>query len=357
MQQKTKFIIFISLICFISLLFLPVEVWGTTINTDGGGGGGDECTQTCVSYTCSGCPDASYTGPGAYYCPGYWDGSDCCSWSCKSCDKLVPKTIPSWCFDNTTATTKEKEKKKYYYNTCNRSGWPWNWTWKCVLTSHTRPGDDVCQVDADCGNGGTTTPKYSCNTSTWECSENSNGVYSSLSVCEDNCKPSGTLSCPGNDYCYACNKTTYHCYKSSAGPYATLNMCKNHCREPSTGPPSPPPPPETEPCMINYFELPERAWVGYPITGKWSASDWCDDCDVDCTPYPGCVWKEDSIGTGFDEYKFTIEQSGTYNYTLTCYGEGGIDERTETATVEALNLPWWREIIPVLQGFLRGIWG
>jgi len=129
---------------------------------------------------------------------------------------------------------------------------------------------------------------------------------------------------------------------------------------PATSPPATSPPPTlppTEPCIINYFELPERAWVGYPITGKWSAGAWCDDCDVDCTPYPECVWKQDSIGIGFDEYKFTLSQSGIYNYTLTCYGQGGIDERTETATVEALNLPWWREIIPVLQGFLRGIWG
>jgi hypothetical protein len=108
--------------------------------------------------------------------------------------------------------------------------------------------------------------------------------------------------------------------------------------------------------MINYFELPQRAWVGYPITGRWSASDWCDDCDVSCTPYPECVWKKDSIGTGFGENEFTITQSGTYDYTLTCYGSGGIDERTESATVEVLNLPWWREIIPVLQGFLGGAW-
>ena len=117
-------------------------------------------------------------------------------------------------------------------------------------------------------------------------------------------------------------------------------------------------PPEPSPCVIDYFELPLRAWVGYPITGRWSASDWCDDCDVDCTSYPECVWKLNNIGIGdigADEYKFTLSQSGIYDYTLTCYGQGGIDERTETATVEALNLPWWREIIPVLPGFLRGI--
>ena len=111
----------------------------------------------------------------------------------------------------------------------------------------------------------------------------------------------------------------------------------------------------TEPCMISYFELPARAWVGYSIIGRWAASDWCDDCDVTCTPYPECVWKQNNIGL-WDEYKFKLSQSGTYNYTLTCYGPGGIDERQETATVQAINLPWWREIIPVLPGFLRGIW-
>jgi hypothetical protein len=115
---------------------------------------------------------------------------------------------------------------------------------------------------------------------------------------------------------------------------------------PPTG--SAPPFVQTELCMINYFELPERAWVGYPIIGKWSAGAWCDNCDVSCTPYPECTWEQDSIGIGFDEHEFTLLQPGIYNYTLSCYGQGGTDKKTESATVEALNLPWWQEINPVL---------
>ena len=191
-----------------------------------------------------------------------------------------------------------------------------------------------------------------------------------IDTCSDHCECGATL-----ERC----KTATNCTCSVI--YSSI-PCANTCRRdtdcsgdtyspppynpppynppPTSPPPTSPPPtlPQTEPCMINYFELPERAWVGYPITGRWSASDWCDDCDVDCTSYPECVWKLNNIGIGdigANEYKFTLEQSGTYNYTLTCYGEGGIDERTEFATVEALNLPWWREIIPVLPGFLRGI--
>ena len=141
---------------------------------------------------------------------------------------------------------------------------------------------------------------------------------------------------------YSCNKSTWTCSQDSSGKYSSPSSCRDACVEP--------------PCMIDYFEFPKRAWVGYSITGRWSASDWCVDCDVTCTPYPECVWKQDNIGTGFDEHEFTLEQSGDYIYTLTCYKQGGRDQKQVTVSLEALNLPWWREIIPVLPGFLRGIW-
>jgi len=241
--------------------------------------------------------------------------------------------------NGTTATTKKK-KEKFYYNTCNRSGWPWNFTWRCVLSSHYSDGKDQCQTDSDCGPPSVSPPPVAPSYSCMQCRGTTCSLRNSPTPCVSTCR------------------TNSDCRTPVSPPSNGTNG--NGGTPPSNGgytPPVSPPPvlPETQPCMINYFELPERAWVGYPITGRWSASDWCDDCDVSCTPYPECVWKKDSIGTGFDEDKFTIEQSGTYYYTLTCYGPGGIDERTEPATVKALNLPWWREIIPVLQGFLGGV--
>ena len=141
---------------------------------------------------------------------------------------------------------------------------------------------------------------------------------------------------------YSCNRSSWTCYQNSGGPYSSLSSCQSACVEP--------------PCMIDYFEFPKKAWVGYSITGKWSASTWCEDCDITCTPYPECVWKQDSIGIGSDEHEFTLEESGDYVYTLTCYKQGGKDEKQATVRLEALNLPWWREIVPVLRGFLGGAW-
>jgi len=149
-------------------------------------------------------------------------------------------------------------------------------------------------------------------------------------VSVDSC---GVNSCTTDDDCANGNGGS-----GGGGPSSPWN--------PPTG--SAPPLVQTELCMINYFELPERAWVGYPIIGKWSAGAWCDNCDVSCTPYPECTWKQNSIGIGFDEHEFILLQSGIYNYTLSCYGQGGTDKKTESATVEALNLPWWQEINPVL---------
>jgi len=173
-------------------------------------------------------------------------------------------------------------------------------------------------------------------------------IYSRV-PCADTCGPSsgngpGTPSPPPPPPPpkYSCNESTWTCYQNSSGIYSSLSRCQDACVEP--------------PCMIDYFEFPKRAWVGYSITGKWSASTWCKDCDVTCSPYPECVWKENNIGIGFDEYKFTIKQSGTYTYTLTCYKQGGADQRQATVILEALNLPWWREIIPVLPGSLFSSW-
>jgi len=280
----------------------------TTTTTSGGSGnclclksnGGRYCWDTINNKSCSGCA---------------------CEWSCSQ--------SPLGCYPSNGGYLWQSDCNNNCYvgYNCNSGG-------LCQVafqgTYKTLSGCQAC-----CGQPCSSATYYSCNTSTWTCSENSNGSYSSLTTCNNNCNPPSN----GTTTTTSSNGTT-----TTTGAATTTTISS----------------PESQPCMINYFELPLKAWVGYSITGRWSASDWCDDCDVDCTPYPECVWKQDSIGIGdigSNEYELTLEQSGTYNYTLTCYGPGGIDERTEPVTVKAFNLPWWQEIIPVLQGFLRGIWG
>jgi len=287
---------------------------------------------------------------------------------------FVPIPTTNATTDTTTDTTKEKEEKTYPYKACAggcKEG-------QCVYHQSTDPSrSDECQSDADC-RAPTPPAQYSCN----QCRGTTCSVRYSSSPCSNTCitdadcrvptppsnggtPPSNGGTPPSNGWTppsnggtpspptggwtppppppkYSCNQSTWTCYQNSSGPYSSLSSCQSACVEP--------------PCMINYFEFPKRAWVGYSITGRWSASDWCVDCDVTCTPYPECVWKQDNIGTGFDEHEFTLEQSGDYIYTLTCYKQGGRDQKQVTVSLEALNLPWWREIIPVLPGFLRGIW-
>jgi len=417
MQQKAKFIISLTLICFISLLFLPREVWSLGNYPFPTGETPSDCTtdtKKCVDGYSEWQPASGTPGTDSYYPAGYdfvcteWEtvieGDPSCSgsgggtppppeeeeekydgWMCSSTGSCSSGGCYGKCLYRTNMNSPLYDTEAGCLSACNFS---------CRCRGSNNPlfgprnvcrcmsGSTIqkCAVDADCNNGTPppTAPKYSCNTSTGTCSENSNGVYSSLSVCEDHCKPSGTLSCPGNDYCYACNKTTYQCYKSSAGPYTTLNMCKDHCRAPSTGPTSPTPtsPPPTSPtppkCQIFEFSIngktnedrdPLLVWVNALLKGYISVNDSCTECTVtsdDTWGNPPKTYTITSLNTRINQL-FEIPQSGTYSFTVECIGDPAdpddfAKDTVSLKTVEALNLPWWREIIPVLPGFLRGIW-
>jgi hypothetical protein len=155
-------------------------------------------------------------------------------------------------------------------------------------------------------------------------------------------------------------------------------MCKSHCKKPSTGPTSPPPvsPPPVSPpapkCQIFEFSIngktnedrdPLYVWVNASLKGYISVNDSCTECTVtsdDTWGNPPQDYTITSLTTYITEI-FKIPTSGTYSFTVECIGNPAnpddFDEDTVSLkTVEALNLPWWREIIPVLPGFLRGIW-
>ena len=273
MQQKSKYIILITLICFIFGFSMIGNALAGIIVTgpDCPPGEKEEChiEEYCYNIVdeVAGtyfevCGDAEVCD-----CEGNGGGNgddEKKGWACQPTGSCGAGTCTSKCVYKKGGSYNTQEKCEKYCCMCcicRKSYNPFSKYPKVCRCEGCNKGCTGCKADADCNNGVTTPTitKYSCNTSTWTCDEDSNGVYSSLSVCKDNCvEPSGPLSCPGNDYCYTCNKTTYQCYKSSSGPYTTLNMCRSHCRAPSTGPTSPPPtspppPPEPQPCMINYL--------------------------------------------------------------------------------------------------------
>ena len=139
--------------------------------------------------------------------------------------------------------------------------------------------------------------------------------------------------------------------------------CERHGRVITEISPPPTSTPPVLPCMISDFTIngktngdqnPIKVWLNQLLTGKWSTNFYCIDCNIDCVP-DGCNWLENHIGTyGSEEFKIT--QKSTYTYTLTCWGENK-EEDTDRLdlTVEAFPLPYWREIIPLLPGFLRGL--
>jgi hypothetical protein len=106
-------------------------------------------------------------------------------------------------------------------------------------------------------------------------------------------------------------------------------------------------------------------WVDALLRGKISVDDACETCTVTSNEAesdhawgnPPEVYTHTPTNTFSKE--FSIDTSGTYFFTLTCQGSDPEDiavDNLSLETVEALNLPWWQEIIPVLQGFLGGIW-
>jgi hypothetical protein len=101
--------------------------------------------------------------------------------------------------------------------------------------------------------------------------------------------------------------------------------------------------------------------VGASNTGYFSVNDTCKTCTVSSNNTWGNPPKTYPITTINSSYTepFKINTAGTYSYTLECRGADPEDIDTDALslqTVKAENLPWWREIIPNLTGFLRGVW-
>jgi len=126
----------------------------------------------------------------------------------------------------------------------------------------------------------------------------------------------------------------------------------------------PPPPPST--CQILDFKINDKdntiqdpliVWVNASLTGYFSVNDTCKTCTVTSNDNWNGTYPISTLKSSYTE-SFKITTAGTYSYTLECVGTDPKDIVTDTLslqTVKAMNLPWWREIIPNLLPFLRGM--
>ena len=96
-------------------------------------------------------------------------------------------------------------------------------------TRYTCNSNYQCVVDSNgqytslstCQNNCIAPTRYSCNTNTYQCYVATNGAYANLNDCVNACQTPITR--------YACNTYTWQCVSDSSGPYTSLNACQNNC--------------------------------------------------------------------------------------------------------------------------------
>ncbi len=101
-------------------------------------------------------------------------------------------------------------------------------------------------------------------------------------------------------------------------------------------------------------------FLGYSFLLNWSTIN-CINCEASCINIDSEQDASDSCGnwTGsipnMGSREIIPSQSGKYRYIINCDGDLGMIAGITSIDVKVAPLPWWREIIPKLSGFLRGV--
>ena len=200
----------------------------------------------------------------------------------------------------------------------------------------------------------TTDDQYTRECNTWsDCGKCYNGRCSYSSGISSDTWCSKDADCQK----YKCVTDTdpWDCKVNSSGPYSSYDECRTNCVKPP------------EPCKIEKFTINNqspfaRLLLNTTSTLEWNTSN-CDNCDLDCKP-SGCVLENrNKIGTsGTIRFMITSLPQTSYTYTLKCenntatyQGNPYPTSDTKTIQVSVYEYSWWREIIPQLQPFLRGL--
>jgi hypothetical protein len=209
------------------------------------------------------------------------------------------------------------------------------YTVKCTGNS----GYDDCSSKITVTKGGGNGGKYTCSSS--GCVASASGTYTS-SNCDNKC----VKRCVGSTCQYNDNTANKTC-TSNADCVTT----------PTTE--------EPPRCQIFNFQVPHHAWIGYDSLAEWTTNNICTWAEITCKLDDGsdCGDKENLSGevlVGFDqEQKFRIFDVGIYQYQLkacvdknqeeTCViWEDVLGTGLDYVQIQALNLPIWQEINPVL---------
>ena len=134
-----------------------------------------------------------------------------------------------------------------------------------------------------------------------------------------------------------------------------------------------PPPPSI--CTVSISANPTKIIFGKSLTLTWEPEN-CNNCGAKTylkdtsgnfdlfnendwydNPLERQTTPDSPLNTSHDTI-VTPDKKGIFKYEITCDGESVEAEATtdtEDVEVNVIQLPWWREVIPNLQGFLRGL--
>jgi len=302
----------------------------STTTTTTGGGGSCECINSNGSWTC-------------------WDkiNNKCCS-SCGTCPpQWSCSKSPLGCYESSSGYAWKDSCEDNCYNgySCY-PGFVCRVSW--LGTYETLSSCEACCRQDPCNS----TTYYSCNPDpdNPHCIVDSNGSYTSWAYCDDNCGSDGNGG--GTTTTTANGGTTT---TTNGGTTTTTNGA-------TTTTTSPPPT-----CQINSFTINEKdnseqnpliVWVNASLRGHFSVN-YCTSCEV----ISNDIWSNtyDPLPSSGDvTEQFKINTADNYSYTLECIGDpddpnDSDEDFLSLKAVQAVNLPWWREIIPYLGGFLRGL--